>query len=73
MKVRWLGKTEALILTNGKIYDVISIERGWYRVIDDSGEDYLYPPEVFEIVEEDNKIKKSYDSNTRVYFKEGRD
>lgn len=53
MKVRWLGKTEALILTNDKIYDVISIERGWYRVIGDSGEDYLYPPEVFEIVEED--------------------
>ncbi|RKW34010.1 MAG: hypothetical protein D8H95_49310 [Lachnospiraceae bacterium] len=64
MKVRWLGKTEALILTNDKIYDVISIERGWYRVIDDSGEDYLYPPEVFEIVEEDNKIKKSYGSIT---------
>ena len=34
MKVRWLGKTEALILTTDKIYDVISIERGWYRVID---------------------------------------
>ncbi|MBO1870233.1 hypothetical protein J4O15_04630 [Lachnoanaerobaculum sp. Marseille-Q4761] len=64
MKVRWLGKAEALILTNDKIYDVISIERGWYRVIDDSGEDYLYPPEVFEIVEEDNKIKKSYGSIT---------
>jgi hypothetical protein len=64
MKVRWLGKTEALILTNDKIYDVISIERGWYRVIDGSGEDYLYPPEVFEIVEEDNKIKKSYGSIT---------
>lgn len=58
MKVRWLGKIEALILTNDKIYDVISIERGWYRIIDDSGEDYLYPPKMFEIVEEDNfKIK----------------
>ena len=64
MKVRWLGKTEALILTTDKIYDVISIERGWYRVIACSGEDYLYPPEVFEIVEEDNKIKKSYGSIT---------
>ena len=64
MKVRWLGKTEALILTNDKIYDVISIERGWYRVIDGSGEDYLYPPKMFEIVEEDNKIKKSYGSIT---------
>lgn len=51
MKVKWLGKTEFLVLTNGKIYEVISIERGWYRLIDDSGEDYLYPPENFKIVE----------------------
>ena len=53
MKVKWLGKTDFLVLTNNKIYDVISIQRGWYRIIDDSGDDYLYPPDMFEIVEED--------------------
>ena len=53
MKVKWLGKTDYLVLTNNKIYDVLSIERGWYRIIDDSGDDYLYPPDMFEIVEED--------------------
>ena len=53
MKVKWFGKTDFLVLTNNKIYDVISIERGWYRIIDDSGDDYLYPPDMFEIVEED--------------------
>ena len=52
MKVRYLGKTEFLMLTNNKVYDVISVEKGWYRVVDDSGEDYLYPPKYFEIVEE---------------------
>ena len=52
MKVRYLGKTEFLVLTNNKVYDVISGEKGWYRVVDDSGEDYLYPPKYFEIVEE---------------------
>ena len=51
MKVRWKGKTEFLVLTHDKIYDVLSVEKGWYRVVDDSGEDYLYPPEMFEIVE----------------------
>ena len=51
MKIKWKGKTEFLMLTNGKIYDVISIEKKWYRIVDDSGEDYLYPPENFEIVE----------------------
>lgn len=37
----------------GKAYKVLSIERrGWYRIVDESGEDYVYPPEMFEIVEE---------------------
>lgn len=50
MKVRWLGKTSSLMLTHGKVYTVLSIEKDWYRIIDDSGEDYLYPPELFEIM-----------------------
>ena len=52
-KVKWKGKTEFLMLTHDKIYDVISVEKGWYRVIDDSGDDYLYPPEQFEIVDKE--------------------
>lgn len=52
MKVKYTGKTEFLMLTHGKIYEVLSIEKDWYRVIDDTGEDYLYPPEDFEIIEE---------------------
>lgn len=51
LKIRYIGETDFLVLTNNKIYDVISIEKDWYRIIDDSGEDYLYPPELFEIVE----------------------
>lgn len=53
-KVRWLGKTDFLVLTHGKIYTVRSVEKGWYRVVDDSNDDYLYPPEMFEIVENGN-------------------
>lgn len=52
MKVRWNGETNFLVLTHGKVYEVLSIEKGWYRVIDDSGEDYLYPPDRLLIVEE---------------------
>lgn len=51
IKAKWNGKTEYLMLTNGKIYTVLSIEKGWYRIVDDSGEDYLYPPEDFETVD----------------------
>ena len=50
MRVKWKGKTEFLVLTNGKEYDVLAVEKGWYRIIDDSGEDYLYPPENFEVI-----------------------
>ena len=52
MNVLYIGKTTPLELTNGRVYEVLSIEKGWYRIVDDSGEDYLFPPEAFEIVEE---------------------
>ena len=55
MKVKWLGETEFLYFTHGKVYDVLSVEKQWYRIVDDSGEDYLYPPDQFEIVEECNE------------------
>ncbi len=37
-------------LTVGKSYEVLSVERGWYRILDDTGEDYLFPPDLFEDV-----------------------
>lgn len=40
-------------LLPGKIYEVIEVtKRGWYRIVDESGEDYSYPPGMFKIVEE---------------------
>lgn len=51
MRVKYIRKTEFLVLTHGKVYDVISIEKDWYRIVDDSGEDYLYPPKYFEVIE----------------------
>ena len=51
MRVKWLGATEYLALTHGKIYEVLSVEKGWYRILDDSGDDYLYPPGNFIVVE----------------------
>jgi len=43
MKVKYIGVSFGVEgLTNGKIYDVIGIEDYMLRIIDDSGEDYLY-------------------------------
>ena len=57
MKVKYIGESDPFVLLNGKIYDVLSVEKSWYRVIDEEGDDghepkgYLYPPELFELVE----------------------
>lgn len=51
MKVKYLNESD-VSLTNGKIYEVLSVEKGCYRLIDDTGEDYIFMPEEFEIVEE---------------------
>ena len=50
MKVIYLGNNDPLSLLYGKNYDVISVEKDWYRIVDKTGEDYLYPPELFKIV-----------------------
>ena len=52
MKVKYIGDYYKYSLNFGKIYEVSSIEHGWYRIIDESGEDYLFPPDIFEIIEE---------------------
>ena len=46
-------------MIQGKIYDVLDVEEGWYRIVDEDEDDdasnipgYLYPPNLFEIVEE---------------------
>ena len=45
MKIRYIGESfGAVSLTDGKVYDATVDESGMYRVIDDSGEDYLYSP-----------------------------
>lgn len=42
MKIRYIGESfGAVSLTNGKVYEA-TVDDGMYRVIDDSGEDYLY-------------------------------
>lgn len=56
MKVVYLGPTESHTLEHGRVYEVLSEEDGWYRIIDKSGEDYLYPKDEFKTIEDSNKI-----------------
>lgn len=52
IKVKYIGEQYVgTTFERDKIYDVISVEKGWYRIMTELDEDYLFPPECFEIVE----------------------
>ena len=59
MKVKYLGKVKTPALIKGKIYDVISIEKGWFRIMTELDEDYLFPPEQFEFIDGMNEQKNA--------------
>ena len=60
MKVKPV-EVDDLAFEDGKIYEVISIEDGWYRVMTEIGEDYVFPPSYFEII--DNTGKEELEAN----------
>ncbi len=70
MRAKYIGQSFGVDgLTNGKVYNVLQIDAdsGALRVVDDSGEDYLYHPTKpkpngakeayghFELIEDDEK------------------
>lgn len=52
MKLKYIGETD-VSLTAGEEYNVLSVEHGYYRIIDNTNEDYLFPPEEFKIISEE--------------------
>ena len=50
MKVKYIGPT-CVSLINNKEYEVLSIENGCYRIIDETEEDYLFMAEEFVVTE----------------------
>ena len=51
MKVKSIGKHETPALDRDKVYEVMSVEKGWFRIMTELDDDYLFPPDSFEIVE----------------------
>lgn len=50
MKARYIGPTVGISLIKNNIYEVLGYEHNFIRVIDETGEDYLYDPDNFEIL-----------------------
>ena len=52
IRVRYTGESDPLYFIHGKEYTVIGEEMGMYRIVDETGEDYLYDLDEFVVVEE---------------------
>lgn len=57
IKVKFIGEDDPLALRNGKIYEARVLKptkKGtcWYGIVDETNEEYAYPPQLFEIVPE---------------------
>ena len=69
LKVKYIGKREVdepnsykifMDVLPDKVYEVLSIENGWYRIVDESGEDYLYPTDKFlEVAEDEQEFSRA--------------
>ena len=57
MKVKYMGKSEGISLTENKIYQSLGYEHGFIRIIDDTEEDYLYDPDLFVELKQKEVIK----------------
>lgn len=49
--MKYFGESDPLCFIHGKNYVVLGVEDGYYRIIDETDEDYLYSNELFDIVE----------------------
>ncbi len=54
IKVKYIGEYYKVSLEKGKVYDALvdSAHPQFYAIVDESGEEYGFPAEQFEIVEE---------------------
>ncbi len=50
IKVKFIGQDDPLALRHGKVYDAVVGQKGMLGIIDETGEEYAYPPKLFEKV-----------------------
>lgn len=51
MIVKYLGESDSLKFIKGKLYTITGKENELYRIIDETGEDYLYSINNFKMIE----------------------
>lgn len=53
IRVKFIGEDDPLALRHGKVYDAIVGQKGMLGVVDETGEEYGYPANLFERVLQD--------------------
>lgn len=49
--VKYIGEDNPIALRTGKEYTARILKKGWYGIVDESGEEYAYPPSAFEVID----------------------
>ncbi len=57
MKVKYIGETFGISLIKNNIYNSLGYEDGFIRVIDETEEDYLYDPDDFIVIKNNEAIR----------------
>lgn len=52
IKVKYIGTDDPLSLRNGKIYEARVLKKGWFGIVDETGDEFAYAPKQFQIVED---------------------
>ena len=48
--VKYVGPDSPIALRFGKEYSARVLQMGWFGIVDESGEEYAYPPDIFELI-----------------------
>lgn len=63
VRVKYIGKDDPLALRNGKVYDARVLKMGWYGIVDETGEEYAYPPKSLELVNQNEYTNEKKEKN----------
>ena len=67
MLVKFIGDYSSnLGVIKGKTYKCIAVYDVWYRVIDETDEDYLYPKTDFEVIDDSDAVYVKADKRKNI-------
>lgn len=67
MLVKFIGDYSSILgVIKGKTYKCIAVYPSWYRVIDETDEDYLYPKTDFEVIDDSDAVYVKADKRKNI-------